>query len=527
MGTVYDGKPSGRGRLVSDDMTYVGEFLDGKKHGHGIETGISGYSYTGEWARDKYNGKGRLVKADTSVHEGTYSMGTLNGYCTIKTRTSSFQGHVYYGSYHGRGLLSTSTGVYNGEFFHGVQHGEGVFTESNGAVFTGQWRRGLRHGKGVYTSDDGTYTGHWVRNLRSGYGRWVSAKYGVYVGGWKQNMRHNKGTQTYPNGSQYTGGWSRGKKTGFGIQSWSDGSDYKGFWLRDEYNGRGTLSVSGSTFTGEWMHGHREGVFVETRKDGHVMTGPWSNDLEHGVFVDKNGTRSMYIWGTHTTFKTLRAAKRAATRALRLEEYDSASIIASFYDSMLTWSLLFKEDTRGSLLHIVPQNILHEWVIKHFWTLFRKKRYSFINTLIKLCDSDRVQRAAEQAPELFDQLSHDFVANPWIVRNVSYSKPTKKKLLEGLHLGELGRCPPTDPFTRLPLTETSGQFLDELSVSKARSIYKKFTESFEKERTIRDMAYSFDLEDFELSIRNARDAKDIVTLRRLMEERDAFIRQRR
>jgi hypothetical protein len=39
----------------------------------------------------------------------------------------------------------------------------------------------------------------------------------------------------------------------------------------------------------------------------------------------------------------------------------------------------------------------------------------------------------DTTPELFDALSKDFVANPWIVHTQSYSEETKNKLLEGLH----------------------------------------------------------------------------------------------
>ena len=48
----------------------------------------------------------------------------------------------------------------------------------------------------------------------------------------------------------------------------------------------------------------------------------------------------------------------------------------------------------------------------------------------------------------------------------------------------------------------------------------------DKEPTIQNLAYTFDLEDFEISLKNARDAKDIKTIRKLMEQRSIFIQSK-
>ena len=55
-----------------------------------------------------------------------------------------------------------------------------------------------------------------------------------------------------------------------------------------------------------------------------------------------------------------------------------------------------------------------------------------------------------------------FTADPWIVGQASYSAQTRVRLLEGLHLGEFGRCEPIDPFTRKRLTPASGTFLHDM-----------------------------------------------------------------
>lgn len=529
-GTIYNGEPSGRGRLSSEGLVYEGEFINGKKHGYGKEkdTGTNGYSYSGYWSQNMFHGHGNLIKSDESIYEGSFHSGTFHGFGKLIKNALTYEGQFYHGVYHGEGSLTDAdNGVYEGQFYFGLQHGEGTYTESNGNLYSGQWHKGKRHGKGIYTSEDGTYTGQWSRDVKSGHGTWVSKIYGEYIGQWKKGLRHNKGTQTYINGSVYTGGWSKGKKTGHGVQTWPDGAMYKGFWLSDDFHGRGLLTeTDGHTFEGQWVSGMREGVFVEKRHDGSISKGPWQNDLRHGTFRvgDK---RHLYIWGRLTEFQTKKKARSAVIRTLREKDFLTSECILNFYPSLISWALLFKYDIQGTCLSIVPKQKIHHWVQRYAWTIFKKKRYLFLERLVGCCDPGYLSYCEEHCSELYDKLTGDFVANPWIVHNVSYSESTKKKLLEGLHLGELGRCPPRNPFTRQNLTKTSGIYLSCLPTTRAREIYARFMKGVHKKPQIREMAYSFDLEDFETSLKNARDARDIHTIRHLLKQRDMFIEQQR
>lgn len=522
-GTVYDGQPSGCGQLVFGDLVYNGEFSHGKKHGHGVESG-DGYEYIGHWSQDLYHGHGQLNKVDGSFYKGSFHTGTYHGYGSLKNGQQSYDGHFCHGIYHGEGTLVDTGCIYKGSFYYGLKHGDGVLTERNGNVYSGRWRKGKRDGLGMYTTPDGTYTGHWSRDLQSGHGTWVSNYHGEYVGYWKKGLRHNKGQQTYRNGSVYVGGWSKGKKTGYGEQTWPDGTSYKGFWLGDEFHGRGVLLESGHSYEGDWNSGLREGNFIERRPDGIISEGKWINDVRHGTFIEA-GKRKLYLWGRVPNFKSTKTARSAAIRNLRHREFVSAEAILQFYPRLLAWAFLYKYDQDGMCLSIVPQESIHKWLQKYAWTLFKKKRYVFLEHLVDRCAPGRLAYCQEVCSELYDQLTGDFVANPWIVHNVSYSEATKTKLLEGLHLGELGRCPPKNPFTRQALTTKSGTYLSSLPIKYARKIYTTFMEHIDKTPEIREMAYSFDLEDFEISLKNARDARDIGTIRRLLTERDMFIQQ--
>lgn len=524
-GSMYDGRPSGHGCLRTNSATYTGYFLEGQKHGTGTEVRVSGKTYSGEWQNDLYHGAGRLVYAERRIQEGTFYHGRLHGHGKMISNTSTYIGEFHHGVYHGHGLLTTHAGIYKGQFLYGIQHGRGSFTWTNGDIYSGKWKRGMRDGTGIISDATSTYTGNWKRDMKHGWGRHVCTHMGTYEGHWKRDQRHTKGTQTYINGVQYIGGWCQGKKTGYGTQTWPNGDKYEGFWSSDQFYGRGTLSLTDAVYTGEWSEGKRTGLFVEHRTDGSRWSGPWVNDVRHGIFSNQENKRRMYVRGTRIAFDHVYEAKESVKRALKQHEYEYALVVAEYYPSIVSWTFLFKYDLDGRLIKMATREQVYLWVHKHLWALYRNDRYEFIEKLVALVDHEKLQRASEFVPELFDQITHDFVANPWIVRHVSYSEKTKIKLLRGLHLGEFGRCPPKDPFTRQTLTEDSGTYLREKPQSESRKLYFTLMKAVQNTPTIREMAYSFDLEDFEQSLKNARAAKDTETIRRLMKERELFIQQ--
>ncbi len=524
-GSLYDGRPCGRGKLSWADRTYYGEFSEGKRQGYGVEIESNGTTYKGEWVSNKFHGIGSLTKSDGSIYEGNFVRGKLHGNANITTKTHTYIGVVCHGSYHGRGVLVFEPGTYEGEFLYGLQHGTGTMSYKNGDVYHGQWRRAQRSGMGVFSALDGTYTGHWSRDMRSGNGRLVSEVSGIYEGHWKRDLRHNQGRQAYKNGATYIGGWSRGRKTGHGVQKWPNGDKYTGFWMDDLYNGRGLLNISGHTYMGEWLTGSREGLFVETQSSGKTLTGTWRNDARHGIFKDEKSKKKMYIWGVSVHFDTLGKARESIIKFLSDNDLEAAVIVAEFFPRILSWAFVFKHDADGVLLHLVSRDKLSAWASRYGWHLFHKGRYIFINNMMSQLDTETLLHLHDKVPELFDALSCEFVANPWILNKQSYSDSTKQRLLSGLHLGEFGRCPPKDPFTRQAIDESSGTYLCNMTTV-ARSVYARFMSTIGKHASVGELAYQFDLEDIESGIRNARDSKDIVTLRKLMKEREDFIRDR-
>ena len=522
VGPLYDGKPSGRGRLVRSRYdVYEGDFLDGNRHGRGKQKLPHGIVYEGEWARDKYHGYGILRTADYT-YTGKFYAGKYHGEGEL-CGDDTYKGAWSHGSRHGQGTLTSSAGTYVGLFYYNRRHGKGMQTHTDGSVYTGSWRMDVKHGLGVQSSDIETYTGHWVNNKRQGHGRWESKYLGTYEGQWKRGVRHKRGTHTYVDGSVYNGCWSYGKRTGHGVMRFADGAVYTGFWFDDEMHGRGRLEdTDGRTYKGQWSNGDREGHFVECMDGKTVSHGPWLCDVRHGGFVT-SGRRELFLWGTKTAFKTRKQARKALVKMLAKKDALSAEEVMRFYPKLAKWSLLFKHDQKGILLHMLEQSDLEAKFRKHAYQLFRAQRYSFVERMYKLCSDATQGQIAEHAELLFDAMTKEFVANPWVVGDVGYSAATKDKLLRGLHLGEFGRCPPRNPYTRQALAPADGTFLSDMDI--ARDVYAKMRSA--KPKSVETVAYECDLQDFEQSLRNARQVNDRDTIKRLMKERNEFIQRKR
>jgi len=63
----------------ADGSKYVGEFLDGKAHGHGTKTWASGDKYVGEYRNGERNGQGTFTWADGGKYVGEFKDGNSYG----------------------------------------------------------------------------------------------------------------------------------------------------------------------------------------------------------------------------------------------------------------------------------------------------------------------------------------------------------------------------------------------------------------------------------------------------------------
>ena len=176
---------------TKDKGVYVGEEIDGKRHGQGTVTYSNGKKYVGGFKNGKKHGQGTITWSDGEKYEGEWKDDKKHGQGTWKHP----DGRKYVGGYK-----------------NGRWHGKGVSTALDGqrwyTLYDGEWKKGNKHGQGklVVTKidDDGTLLGKW------GLGKWKGL---TIIGEFKNNRFWN--VQSYNDkGEQNTLSCTLGKCTG-------------------------------------------------------------------------------------------------------------------------------------------------------------------------------------------------------------------------------------------------------------------------------------------------------------------------
>ena len=133
------GRPHGRGTMKWDDARIVGEFREGKPHGHCVETWQNnGRRYVGEFREGRHYGRGVCTWPDGDCYEFIFCRflrgGLIEG-CGARTWPDGRR--------------------YVGEFRAGKPAEEGVMTWPDGTCFVGKFRDG-EPAEGITTKPDGT-----------------------------------------------------------------------------------------------------------------------------------------------------------------------------------------------------------------------------------------------------------------------------------------------------------------------------------------------------------------------------------
>lgn len=70
------GKMSGAGKLTSPEGSYEGEFVQGRRHGLGLQVFSSGDEYYGSWRFGKFDGRGKYYESKTgTTRDGVWKAG--------------------------------------------------------------------------------------------------------------------------------------------------------------------------------------------------------------------------------------------------------------------------------------------------------------------------------------------------------------------------------------------------------------------------------------------------------------------
>ena len=160
---------SGKGILISlKGDFYKGEFTKGRMEGNGIyHSSKEKYNYFGEFKKNKFHGKGKIIYDDNIIYEGDFSNGYMEGEGNILFPDGSYyKGNFEKNKYNGKGKFFFESGKkYSGDWKNNAMDGMGIFTWDSDTKYNGEYKNNVREGNGVYSFGANLYDGYWVNNL--------------------------------------------------------------------------------------------------------------------------------------------------------------------------------------------------------------------------------------------------------------------------------------------------------------------------------------------------------------------------
>ena len=155
---------------IPDEGEYIGEVLNGKRHGQGRMNYNVGTVYEGTWANDRPNEQGILKFNRSHLYEGNFVNGKFHGWGRYQRKKDFYEGYWKNGKKHGEGIESVGGEIYRGNFRKGKKHGSGKFYSDIG-TFEGIFKRNsVISGKFESKNNTWAYSGDWNKNKLEGEG---------------------------------------------------------------------------------------------------------------------------------------------------------------------------------------------------------------------------------------------------------------------------------------------------------------------------------------------------------------------
>jgi len=175
----------------SDGSKYVGEILNGKRHGRGTlyfkdHTQDTPNYYSGYFIKNKYNGKGKLVETytigskKTYVYTGDFKNGFKHGYGTKEYGDSTHFASGRFKRDELSGVCVLKNFVFGTTFALGKMknqqlYGKVYFAYANGDNYTGKCKDFDKHGKGcLYYQNGDKVIGRFKNNLLCGKATYIT-----------------------------------------------------------------------------------------------------------------------------------------------------------------------------------------------------------------------------------------------------------------------------------------------------------------------------------------------------------------
>ncbi|KAH3744643.1 2-isopropylmalate synthase [Pelomyxa schiedti] len=387
-GGVYDGQwvkdvECGYGKhFFPDGSCYEGEFQGGVQNGAGTYTWANGKRYMGEWRNNCLHGRGvDIASRATGIYVGEFVEGIKHGKGTsvkpvVEPRAESVDeelptlqttplrastnaaadmtssaapsaitqekvsslplapatirtGEWKSDDFTGRGHEILPDGsVYVGDWNHGRRHGQGILLSSDGKVFCGEFKSDVKTGDGEeYVPKHGYYSGTWDSGSLTGKSREVLSDGTVYIGDLVRGIRHGNGILLSPDGSFYRGQFKNGLISGDGEQYVPNRGCYEGQFAAGQREGEGVWSGKDSTFSGHWRTGLPSGKGEVCWKDGSSYQGDWVNGSKEGTGTYKWPNGEVYTGEWHSSYRTGTGVHHWPTG----EKYEGQFLMGNFH----------------------------------------------------------------------------------------------------------------------------------------------------------------------------------------------------
>ena len=136
--------------LSSSSYIYTGDFLYGKRDGHGKQVDLLKHStYEGEWVNDLQDGKGEEQYEDGSKYVGMFSKGEKSGIGKLTLKNGNY---------------------YEGEFLNDKLHGNGTFIWDKNKNYKGEWNNNEICGYGIMEDENSKHVGYFDKDTKWGLG---------------------------------------------------------------------------------------------------------------------------------------------------------------------------------------------------------------------------------------------------------------------------------------------------------------------------------------------------------------------
>ncbi len=185
--------------LFEDGSIYLGQVLNGKRHGIGILNFANGDKYFGEFIEGDKDGIGTYIFANGIKYTGEFKKDIFTGVGTIISNEIKYSGDFYHNEYDGYGILKDlkKETVFVGGFFAGEKDGVGINVKKDSSFIIAN-----------YSADEIFDTTFSYINYNNG---------DVYIGGLNNCTYSGLGVLFKKEKEIYAGEFSNGKFDGFGF----------------------------------------------------------------------------------------------------------------------------------------------------------------------------------------------------------------------------------------------------------------------------------------------------------------------